>query len=169
MASSVWLSSSACSWLLVGLAGLSPAGLELVAALSRCLDPAGGLGVMAFAGYWSSSLAVRGVGKWSRLGRGPVVDIGVASSVGFFSPLSPPEGVGGVVLKKVWMGGEPLMPAPLHSLRKLAVVMILLLLSRCSCMPQCVQRRQVPFCQSLCVGCPARCPSKGQSKQQLLM
>lgn len=58
------------------------------------------------------------------------MDIGVAGSVWFCSALASPVWEGGVGLKKVWIGGDPLVPAPLHSLRKLAVLMILRLLSR---------------------------------------
>ena len=81
---------------------------------------------------------MRGVEKCSRFGRGPVVDGGVANS-GCVAACTPAAGVGGVGLKKVWIGVDPLVPAPRHSLRKLVELMIRRLLSRCSCMPQRVQ------------------------------
>ena len=82
---------------------------------------------MACAGWSASSLAVRGVEKWSRFGLGPV-DAGVSSS-GVAAVFTR---VGEVGLKKVWIGGDPLVPAPRHFFRKLAELMMRRLLSRCN-------------------------------------
>ena len=89
------------------------------------LGPAAWLGVIACVGFCSSSRSVSGVEKCSRFGLGLAVDIGVSCAACVPPSLVPPGCVGGVVLKKVWIGGDPLVPAPLHSFKKFGVLMTL--------------------------------------------
>ena len=93
-------------------------------ALSGDFNPTSWLGVMANVGSCPSSLCVRGVVKCRRFGLGPVLGPGVACC-GWESAVSFPLCVAGVALKKLWIEGDPLMPAPLHSLRRLAERMTL--------------------------------------------
>ena len=86
--------------------------------------PACWLGVMAIAELCSSSRSASGVEKCSLLGGGPATDAG-ALVPGCASPaLRSPVCDGGVLLKKELIGGEPLIPAPLHLFRKFDVVMM---------------------------------------------
>ena len=85
--------------------------------------PAARLGVMACAGLCSSSLSVKGVEKWSLFGLSEAAACGVAETADCSTSPVPPGCVGGVCLKKDWIGGDPLRPAPLHSFRKFEVLM----------------------------------------------